>query len=116
MRTRARMPGQDAGPCAVRVGCVVRKHDTDPPRTRAAQPSAAAGGLERLGQVWRQRRAQLEERAAEGLPQLESRGVQELTTQPVAPGGPVLAVAAHRVRDRLEVRADLVRAPRLETH
>ena len=43
-------------------------------------------------------------------------GVQELALEPEHAGAAVLRVAGHGVVDRLQVRADLVRAPGLEPH
>ena len=54
--------------------------------------------------------------AGERLRELEARGVQELAVEPVAVRRAVLAVAAHRVPDRLEVHADLVRPPGLQAN
>ena len=46
----------------------------------------------------------------------EARGVQELAPEAEPPRRPVLRVADHRMADRLQVDADLVRTAGLEPH
>ena len=46
----------------------------------------------------------------------EPRRVEELALEPVAAGVAVVGIAGHRIADRQQVRADLMRAPGLERH
>src|SRR6478672_12872260 len=49
------------------------------------------------------------------MPKAETGAVQELSGEAVAPGMAVSRIARHRVADRREVRAHLMRAPGLQT-
>ena len=71
---------------------------------------------QRLGEVVRQRRLELELLARERVPEPELGAVQELAGEAVAPGMPVARVARDRVADRGEVGADLVGAAGLQAH
>src|ERR1700710_175720 len=74
----------------------------------------AAGGLERGGEVVRQRRLEAEPLAARRVREGEAVGVQELTPEVVAAGAAVGGVAGQRVADGGEVGADLVGAAGLQ--
>ena len=69
---------------------------------------------QRGGEVGGQRRAHVDRLAAGRMREREPRRVQELAPQPVPAGAAVLRVAGDGMADREQVRADLVRPPRLE--
>ena len=87
------------------------------PYLRWTGPPLPPPRCERRGEVVRQRRARRRPRApVTGMREREPRGVQELAREPVAARRAVLGVAGDRMPDRQQVRADLVRAARLEPH
>src|SRR5215216_1052047 len=83
---------------------------TRPPLLALVRPRP----LQRLDQIRRQRGAELHLLAAERMREPQSRAVQELAPQPMAPRVAVLRIPGHRVADRGEMGADLVGAAGLE--
>src|SRR5215218_4845354 len=77
-------------------------------RLPAASALAALGPPQRLAQVGRERRADVDGGAGHGVREGQPGGVQELAAQAQPPRGPVLRVAADGMADGLEVHADLV--------
>ena len=75
-----------------------------------------AGASERLGEVGRQRRLDVDPLARQRMLERQARRVQELALEAQVAGNAVDRVARDREPDRLEVHADLVRAPRLESN
>ena len=86
-----------------------------PYRADAVDHSAAASAERRL-EIRRQRRADVDRRPGHRVREGQPRRVQELALEAQAPRRPVLGVADDRVIDGPQVRADLVRAPRLQAH
>ena len=77
---------------------------------------ASACAFERRGEVGGERRANVDRLAGDGMGEGQVLGVQELALEPEHAGVAVLRIAGHGMADRLQVRADLVRAPGLEAH
>ena len=72
---------------------------------------------EKRAQIGRQRAGDIDLTPVVGVREHESRGVQELPLEAGrARAGTILHVAGHRVAERAQVHADLVRAPCLELH
>ena len=85
-----------------------------PPGERLADLGARP--VQRRRKIVGQRRGDVDRRARERLGERQARGVEELALEAEPPGRPVLGVADHRMADRLQVDADLVRAAGLEAH
>src|SRR5205085_10295195 len=75
-----------------------------------------ARGCQRVGELLRYRRLQIDPFTGDRMDECESRRVQELPPQPELVRPAVDRISGHRQVDRREVHADLMRAPRLETH
>ena len=83
---------------------------------RVGDSVRALGQLERRSQVSRQRRADVDRRAGDGVLEREPLGMQELALEPVATRDPVLTITADRMTDRRQVHTDLVGAAGLQDH
>src|SRR6478609_1314834 len=90
-----------SGPCNTASGAA-----------RMGRPTA----LKDAGEVFGERRADVDALARDGVVEREPLGVQELALEAERAGVAVLGIARHRVADRLQVGADLVRAAGLEPH
>ena len=78
------------------------------------RPVSAAGERERGGQVGRELGRDVDLGLRQRVREPEPPGVQELALEPEVACHAVDGIAAHREADRLEMDADLVRAPGLE--
>src|SRR3954468_18293430 len=81
-----------------------------PPRSVLRRP------LQRPREVGGEWRADVDDPTRDGVREGQASGVQELALEAEHPRAAVLRVARDGVADRLEVRADLVGAPRLEPY
>src|SRR5690242_17217781 len=84
--------------------------------SRVGDSVRALGQLKRRSQVSRQRRADVDRRAGDGVLEREPLGMQELALEPVAARDPVLTITADRMTDRRHVHTDLVGAAGLQDH
>src|SRR4051812_16788745 len=94
-----------SGPCIPEWG-----GQDGPPR------SVLPRALEGAGEVGRKRRGDVDDLLRDRVREGQARGVEELALEAEEAGAAVLGVPGDGMPDRLEVRADLVRAARLQPH